>query len=385
MNSTIDNVSVARWIGKFEHSPSLPTLILLSGIHGNELSGVKAIEFVFKTIHDQSIPLNGNLYGIRGNLKAIEQEKRFIDIDLNRAWTDKKIEELTSVSKISESEEVIAIKKILDDMIDQAKAPLYFVDLHTTSSASPPFVILDDTIRNRKFASILPATKVLGILEKLKGTILGYYGDKGPVTLVFEAGQHLEKSSFDRHVAAIWLLMVQSGVIEASSIDVKKHIQVLESSSQASPSVVQTTYRHILEIHDVFEMKPGYENFSKVKKGEVIAYQNSQPVIVKDNANIFMPLYQKQGEDGYFIVKPISSFWVNLSKTLRKLKVERLFSILPGIQKNPNQKDSFIINRKVASFKTIALIHLFGFRREKERGKFTYVSKRPYDFKGPWD
>ena len=385
MKSTLTNVEVARWIGQFKTNSKDPSIIFLSGIHGNELTGVRAIEHVFSEIKKQNIPLAGNIYGIRGNLKAIDQGERFIDIDLNRAWTDRNIKRFTSEKKLSESNEVIEIKEILDTLIKEAEAPLYIVDLHTTSSSSPPFVILDDTIRNRKFANILPATKVLGILEKLKGTILGYYGDKGPVTLVFEAGQHTDEQSFERHTAAVWLLLSQSNIIEANSIPVQQYKNTIKVSDNNALKIVQTTYRHILTPKDHFVMKPGYDNFSPISKGEVIAHQNGNPIIAEEDANIFMPLYQDKGEDGYFIVKPLQPFLINFSKVFRKLKVEKLLSILPGIKVDSEQKDSFVINRKVASYRSIELLHLFGFRKEDERGQFTFVSRRPYDFKGPWD
>lgn len=385
MSFTLAKTIPSRWVGKFDISKDSPTIVLLSGIHGNENTGVKAIEDVFKTIDEKKIPLLGNIYGLRGNLKAIEKEERYIDMDLNRAWTEYQIRKFKKNKTISEGSEVIELKGILDTFINEAKAPLYFVDLHTTSSHSPPFVILDDTIRNRNFAKILPATNVLGILEKLKGTILGYYGDKGPVTLVFEAGQHDELSSLHRHKAAIWLLLCKSGVIDPKNISIKDHLKTIQESLNDAPKVVQTTYRHVLNPSDDFQMKEGFSNFSPLTKGEVLAHQNGSPIKAKESAYIFMPLYQKKGEDGFFIVKKIAPFWVHLSKLLRKLKVENMLSLFPGIKLDSTQPDRFIVNKKLASFKSIELLHLFGFRKEREQGNLTIVSRRPYDFKGPWD
>jgi len=385
MNSPPSNVKVSRWIGKFEKNDSSPSIIILSGIHGNELSGVNAIEHVFSILKEKNIPIKGNIYGLRGNLKAIEQGKRFIDVDLNRCWTEQRIQDSIHKKNTSESIDVVAIKEIIDGYIQNAKAPLFLVDLHTTSSTSPPFVVLDDTIRNRNFADALSATKVLGVLEQLKGTVLGYYGDKGPVTLVFEAGQHIDKNSLKRHIAAVWLLLVKSGIIDEKYVDVNGHRLTLKNAQGKSPLIVESTYRHVLEPTDYFEMKPGFENFSPIIKGDLIAHQNRKPIHATKTANIFMPLYQSQGEDGFFIVRRISPFWVNLSQFLRKWKVDNLLSILPGIHNDPDNKDSFIINQKVASYKSIELLRLFGFRMEDKRGQFTFVSKRPYDFKGPWD
>ena len=47
-------------------------------------------------------------------------------------------------------------------------------------------------------------------------------------------------------------------------------------------------------------------------------------ILSDKNANIFMPLYQKQGNDGFFMIKLVSKFWLNLSKRLRKYQFDKL-------------------------------------------------------------
>jgi succinylglutamate desuccinylase len=49
-------------------------------------------------------------------------------------------------------------------------------------------------------------------------------------------------------------------------------------------------------------MQPGYKNFQPIKKGELLAQQNGKPIYSEWDAYIFMPLYQKQGNDGFFVV-----------------------------------------------------------------------------------
>lgn len=381
----LQSIKQERWIGRIEQSLDKPSFVFIGGVHGNELSGVKAIETVFKEIEEKNIPVAGNIYGLRGNLQAIAAGKRFIDRDLNRVWNKENLLSLIAENKLAEIAEVKELKTILDSLIENTQAPLHFMDLHTTSSFSPPFLIIDDTIRNRNMANALPVTKVLGIIEKLKGTILGYYGDKGPVSIVFEAGQHDEQSSLDRHIAAIWLSLVEAGIIDAIDIEFQKHVNVLRTASQPYPQIVETKVRHELEPEDHFEMVPGYSNFSLLKKGDKIADQNGIALFAEKDSMIFMPLYQKQGEDGYFIVKEISPFWTNLSAFLRKKKFDRFFHFLPGIKKDPNNAQGYIVNREIASFKSIEFLHLFGFRRTKEVNKITYMFRRPFDFKGPWD
>ena len=55
-------------------------------------------------------------------------------------------------------------------------------------------------------------------------------------------------------------------------------------------------------------MKPGYKNFQKISKGEVLAEDRNGHIVSQYNGRILMPLYQKQGEEGFFIIKEIKDF-----------------------------------------------------------------------------
>ncbi len=375
-----------RIIGQLVTSKTLPTAVFIGGIHGNEQSGVQALERVFQFIEEEDISVFGNIIALRGNIAAANQGERFIDYDLNRAWTNSRLNQLLKKpNDVHERREIKELKEILDGVIQDAQAPVSFYDLHTTSSVSAPFVIIEDTIRNRQLSMALPNTKVLGILEKLKGTILGFYGDKGPTTLVFEAGQHDDPESIDRQVAAIYLLLRAQGIIDSEKIDYNYHEQLLRQASEAAPKFVETTYHQKLKEHDEFEMKPGFKNFTPVKKNQEVAVLNKQPIHIAENSYMFMPLYQSKGEDGFFLCQPISPFWINLSRNLRKIHFEHFLRLLPGVKINREKPHAFTINTSIAFFRTIDFFHLLGYRYENRSGKYLTVSRMPHDIKGPWD
>ena len=77
-----------RVLGVIEGKEDGPLNILLGGLHGNEVAGIKAINEIFFQIHLHKIPIRGTIVGLAGNLQAIAKNKRFIDYDLNRCWTD---------------------------------------------------------------------------------------------------------------------------------------------------------------------------------------------------------------------------------------------------------------------------------------------------------
>ena len=375
-----------RKIGEIFTSYDLPTAVFVGGIHGNEQTGIEAVKVVLQEIKDKQLTVQGNIIGIHGNLKAIDRNERYINNDLNRAWTNDNIQRICNQDYLeNEDEEALALKQLLDEIIAEANASVLFMDLHTTSSYSSPFTIIDDTIRNRDASNALPVTKVLGISEKIQGTLLSYYGDKGPISIVFEAGQHFERSSIDRHIAAIWLSLVQHGIILKEEINYQHQYQLLKTAAKAAPKLVETTMRYALNDEDSFVMKAGYSNFKQVSEGEVLAVHNGKEIESPENCMVFMPLYQNQGQDGFFLVKSISNFWITISRFLREQKLDRIITLFPGIAKANHLENTYVVNTKVASYRALDFLHLLGYRQTSTAENLLYVSRLPYDIIGPWD
>ena len=50
-------------------------------------------------------------------------------------------------------------------------------------------------------------------------------------------------------------------------------------------------------------MKPNITNFQVVKKGELLGYDVNGDVLSPFNGKILMPLYQEQGNEGFYIIQ----------------------------------------------------------------------------------
>ncbi|MEM9679878.1 MAG: succinylglutamate desuccinylase/aspartoacylase family protein, partial [Bacteroidota bacterium] len=200
--------SQSRLINHIKGKEPGPTVVFFAGIHGNEQAGVKALKRVLKNVEGNVS--RGNIYGIYGNLKALKTNKRFIDEDLNRMWTHKKLEQLKHNDQdIHEKQEQRELYTILSSLIEKTKGPMYFIDLHTTSSVTLPFITINDAIINRKFAKHFPCPVVLGIEEYLEGPLLSYLNTRGYVSLGFESGQHIDPQAIINGEAFIYLTLVQ--------------------------------------------------------------------------------------------------------------------------------------------------------------------------------
>mgnify|MGYP000026465552 CR=1 FL=1 len=81
----------------------------------------------------------------------------------------------------------------------------------------------------------------------------------------------------------------------------------MEAEYNHLPSQVNVVYRHPIEEEDEFEMKPGYSNFQKIENGELLAKDKHGEIKSHKDGLILMPLYQKKGEDGFFIVEEVKT------------------------------------------------------------------------------
>jgi succinylglutamate desuccinylase len=369
-------------IAEFDDRPAGPTLIVVGGIHGNEPSGVKALLNVARRLAPLRSELNGRVYFLAGNTRALRQNLRFIDSDLNRHWVPDNLSK--TAGGLAEDTELIELKRILDHVFATAGDEVFVLDLHTTSAAGKPFATLGDTLRNRHFAKRFPITVLLGIEEQLKGTLLEFLNNRGAVTLGFEGGRHASDEAVANHEALVWLGLVNSSVLPPDKVpDLDDHFKTLRSST-GTPSIVEVRFRQPVGPEEEFKMDPGYNNFDPIKKGQVLASNRFGPIRAVEGGLVLMPLYQSLGEDGFFIGRKIAPFWIFLSEVLRRLRAASVMPLLPGVRRHPDDPESLIIDTRVARFFPLQIFHLLGFRRRRWTADTLVVSRRRFDTQSPF-
>ncbi len=375
-----------RRIGSYSQGKPGPTVVITAGLHGNEPAGTYALQRVFDTLTHGRLPLRGKVIGLRGNLAALARDQRFVTRDLNRGWTNAKIAELLrrdAQQDDSEDAEQRELMGIFLGVFAEAKEPVVFLDVHSTSAGGAPFVAMSDTLRNRRIAFAIPAPVILGLEETIVGTMLSFLDGLGHTSVVFEGGQNQDPNTIDNDEAAIWIALVAAGSLRESEVpDYSRFVDHLTRQTREIPHVVEVCHRHAIRPNDEYVMNPGYTNFVPIKKGEVLAHDRQGEVKSAHDALILMPLYQKQGDDGYFVVEPVKKFWLHLSKVFRKLRVDALLAMLPGITVKADQPDTFIVDRDVARYFVVEVFHLCGFRRSGELGDQLLFTRRRPDFRG---
>jgi succinylglutamate desuccinylase len=93
--------------------------------------------------------------------------------------------------------------------------------------------------------------------------------------------------------------MIDSDCNQARS----SHKTLADASEQHMPPRLKFLYRQAVASDSEFFMLPGFVNFMPVKKGQPLARTRHGIIESPFDGLILMPLYQNQGDDGFFIVE----------------------------------------------------------------------------------
>lgn len=371
-----------RVIGRLAAGAPGPMLMVVGAIHGNEPAGTEALEAVVRKLSSENLLERGDFVAVVGNVEALDSGARFIDEDLNRHWSEERLERLRSASNLGRSEDRER-KALYDEMgtaFREARGDIVLLDLHTTSGEGKPFAVFADTLRSRRLARRFPVPAVLGLEENLEGTLADYVALLGHVAVAFEGGQHDDPLAVSNLAAVVWVALGELGMVrgEGAAIEIEK--ERLRRAVEGVPGILEVTYRHAIAPRDRFQMRPGFRSFQRVSEGQVIADDAHGSVAVPSDGFLLMPLYQKQGDDGFFIARPVWRFWLALSGALRYLRFGRIAHWLPGVSRVPGEPHALAVNRRVARWSSLPILHLLGFRRRREAKDGLIVERRAHDF-----
>ena len=382
----ITPASLPRVLGRYASGRPGPTLVVMGGLHGNEPAGTFALLRVLEQLRAAAAPLRGSLLGLRGNIRALAARRRFLQRDLNRRWSGDELRELAArapEARGAEDSEQHELLAALATLLNEAREPLVFLDLHSTSGHGAPFVAMADVLRNRPVAFALPIPLVLGLEEFVDGSLLGYLCDLGHVAVAVEGGQNEDPRTVDTHEAAIWLTLEATGALPASQVPGReRHLAHLVRAAGRLPRVIEIRHRHVVHPDDEYETLPGFENFSPVHRGQVLAHDRRGAIAAREDGVLMLPLYQQQGEDGFFLARPVSRLWLELSRLLRHARLDRLVPWLPGVAPDPGRADHWRADPRVARFLATEVFHLFGYRRVRSAGERLLFSRRRPDRRG---
>lgn len=321
---------LGRVLGHVHGVEAGPLLLVVAGIHGNEPAGVLAVRRLLARLERDRTPLCGDFVALAGNLGALHQGARYLERDLNRGWTPDRLAALTGAAGIPEpaagappypgatpqvrpprgpeDAEQHGLHAAIEAACAAARGPVHFLDLHTTSAQGIPFALVHNLPRQRDFALRFPLPVIMGLLEIVDSTMLEYMRERGCVTLGIEAGQNEARASIDHHEAALWIALAAAGLVRRGDLpDLRRHRALLARARGALPHVTEVEHRHVIAPGDGFRMEPGFANIQRVYAGELLARDRHGEIRAPRDCVLLLPLYQPQGDDGFFLGRELPS------------------------------------------------------------------------------
>ncbi len=121
-------------------------VVVLAGVHGDEVCGVKAFDLLIPLLNIEC----GKVTFIYANLEAIRQNKRFVEVNLNRCFFKEQAEEIKGTLEGKTAKSIIPFLERADALLD----------LHASfTKESVPFVICGES--QIKTASIFDSSLVV--------------------------------------------------------------------------------------------------------------------------------------------------------------------------------------------------------------------------------
>lgn len=296
-----------RVIGDFGQAEGDTLLLCFGSLHGNEVAGYEALDTVCRQIDRSEISIRGRFVAVGGNLQALKAKRRFLVNDLNRNWDKENVERILTEGPselIPEDRELKEIVEAVEGLDYKNYKRCVLMDLHTTSAPNGVFVVSMASTEDSLVEKI-QAPIIYDLNKMLKGTAMDYFETRGFEVFAFEAGQIGAVQAIQNHVAAVWSVMGTLGLVSADSVPEgvqEESVLGKDHILKNIPQRLSLGYLHKIQENDGFRMLPGFINYHPVRKGDLLGHDKDGEIRAMYDGYLLMPLYQPEGDDGFFLV-----------------------------------------------------------------------------------
>lgn len=253
-----------------------PTSIILAGIHGDEKCGVEAFR---KVLPNLEIKRGCVLFGY-GNPRAIETDRRFTELNLNRMFKSD-----DSLSKNEKESYEYKRAQFLRNYLNQADALL---DLHASRTPnSKPFVICEANAKG--ITEYLPVDLIVSGFDKVQPGGTDYYMNSiGKIGICIECGYLGNPESTQIAEKSIFAFLKAQG-----------HIK-----NDMSPR--KQSYVRMYDLYktktDNFTLSKPFNDFEEISKGQIVGIDGEKEVQTEKESVILFARNRKQvGDEGFLL------------------------------------------------------------------------------------
>jgi len=206
----------APYATTFDSGQPGPHVLLTAVVHGNELCGAIALDFLFR---ENIRPQRGRMTLAFCNVAAFLRfaadnptASRFVDEDFNRVWSPERLDGKQQSAELARARE-------LRPLVDSAD---FLLDIHSMQQATAPLMMCGPLEKGRRFARDVGVPELIvsdeGHAAGRRMRDYGGFGDPASPknALLIECGQHWEAVSADVAKQTALAFLVTLGVIDAA-------------------------------------------------------------------------------------------------------------------------------------------------------------------------
>lgn len=263
--------SVWQWNGP---NPG-PRVLVLGGVHGNELPGIRLVEELRRDLDGGSRALlAGTLTLALGNPRAIALNQRGSEphADLNRSFTPECLGPNGSDSCEARRARELAPFLVSADVV---------LDLHATNKPSEPFLVtIDDTPRHRELCAFFSCDNVLVVPDALiPGTSDALADAHGGVGIAYETGWAGDLSRMSEVHDSVMAMLSHLGLFAATALRAP-----VAHTTYAMTEAILLTERGF-----AFAEGRGMKNFEPFAEGDLLGSHANISLVASHDGVILFP------------------------------------------------------------------------------------------------
>ncbi|MDP2630553.1 MAG: succinylglutamate desuccinylase/aspartoacylase family protein [Candidatus Uhrbacteria bacterium] len=252
------------------------TSVVLVGVHGDEVCGVRALELLLPTLEIE----RGTVFFGYGNPRAIEKRVRYAEQNLNRMFKDDS--DLSDEEKMSyEYKRAQYIRKYLD----RADALL---DIHASFTPdSQPFIICENNATG--ITECLPLDVAVSGFDAIQPGGTDYYMNSiGKIGICVECGYFNDPQSTMRAQESILAFLAS-----------RDHLVYTVTSRVQSTIRMNSMY---ITQSDQFRLARQFYDFEDLSEGEIVGVDGVNEIRVEKNSIIlFARDRNKKGDEAFLL------------------------------------------------------------------------------------
>ncbi len=256
-------------------------VVILGGTHGDERTGIEAMNRLITIVGDDHDVQMGTLTLVLGNPKAIELDSRgsVPHADLNRLFTlDLETKKPDGTYEDQRARELLPFLLHADILLD----------IHSTSKPSEPFMCSSISPRHMELYKWFHVDKVLGDSRHVLGGRVAstdeYVDAHGGIGVCFESGLSTDLSRVQGVVNSLLDVLRAQGVLRGEPVGKPKEPQACFEMEEA---VVLSKDGFI------FECGFGDRSFVPFREGDVLGHHGNKPLIARYDGVVVFPTTRK--------------------------------------------------------------------------------------------